>query len=424
MPRPQRPSVEERYATTFVGITTTGAAYDPNLRFQASQVKVYSRYYSGIRTPNYPNAHPLPFNGYSLSVFNSSAGTVDTTRSYYFDAPFSASSYGSRQKRVWSDGVDTARVLLHVEEAEAACLGRLADLFNKVEFNAAQFIAERQQFIDLVGRNARRIVHAARAVKQLRFGEAANALGVTLSARKSAALTRRAVAAAKKLPPPQRPGQYLATTWLELQYGWKPLLQDVHGAGRLLAERLSDPSNVTYARATASASKHEVWPYVDYTFGSVPNACTYRRKTTCKYIVAARASNEVAQKLAVTGISNPALLAWELVPFSFVVDWFLPVGNYLEQLNAYNGFEFIQCNKVLFTRGTLDMSFSRSYVTAIPYGVFSAYASGSGFAGGVRYERGAVSRPPTVPPVFKSPLSLVHTANALALLQTTFGRRI
>jgi hypothetical protein len=33
------------------------------------------------------------------------------------------------------------------------------------------------------------------------------------------------------------------------------------------------------------------------------------------------------------GLYDPAGLAWELLPFSFVADWFVPIGNYLENLN-------------------------------------------------------------------------------------------
>jgi hypothetical protein len=37
------------------------------------------------------------------------------------------------------------------------------------------------------------------------------------------------------------------------------------------------------------------------------------------------------------GLVNPLSIAWEVVPFSFVVDWFLPVGNFLENLTSLAG---------------------------------------------------------------------------------------
>jgi len=33
-------------------------------------------------------------------------------------------------------------------------------------------------------------------------------------------------------------------------------------------------------------------------------------------------------------LGNPMELAWELIPFSFVVDWFLPIGNWISALDA------------------------------------------------------------------------------------------
>ena len=33
------------------------------------------------------------------------------------------------------------------------------------------------------------------------------------------------------------------------------------------------------------------------------------------------------------GLADPATVVWELIPYSFVVDWFIPIGSYLENLN-------------------------------------------------------------------------------------------
>lgn len=34
------------------------------------------------------------------------------------------------------------------------------------------------------------------------------------------------------------------------------------------------------------------------------------------------------------GFTNPAAVLWEATPFSFVVDWFLPIGDYLKTLDG------------------------------------------------------------------------------------------
>jgi hypothetical protein len=37
------------------------------------------------------------------------------------------------------------------------------------------------------------------------------------------------------------------------------------------------------------------------------------------------------------GLTNPAVVAWELVPFSFVVDWFVNVSEFLGQFDEFIG---------------------------------------------------------------------------------------
>jgi hypothetical protein len=39
------------------------------------------------------------------------------------------------------------------------------------------------------------------------------------------------------------------------------------------------------------------------------------------------------------GLINPAVVAWELVPFSFLVDWFIPVGKFLDSWTDQLGYD-------------------------------------------------------------------------------------
>jgi hypothetical protein len=49
----------------------------------------------------------------------------------------------------------------------------------------------------------------------------------------------------------------------------------------------------------------------------------------------------VFAEMAQLGFTNPAAIAWEITPFSFVFDWFYQVGDYLNALSVLSGFEFI-----------------------------------------------------------------------------------
>lgn len=37
------------------------------------------------------------------------------------------------------------------------------------------------------------------------------------------------------------------------------------------------------------------------------------------------------------GLQDPLGVAWELTPWSFVVDWFVPISTYLDTLNTFSG---------------------------------------------------------------------------------------
>lgn len=56
---------------------------------------------------------------------------------------------------------------------------------------------------------------------------------------------------------------------------------------------------------------------------------------------------------AKVGLTNPLSVAWELIPFSFVVDWFLPIGKYLDALDVpllYTFTDKILVNKYIWYR--------------------------------------------------------------------------
>lgn len=75
--------------------------------------------------------------------------------------------------------------------------------------------------------------------------------------------------------------------------------------------------------------------------------------------------------LMMLGFDNPARTIWELVPFSFVLDWFLPIGDYLEQL------------RMDYFDTTINVdAFCMSYKTVEPHTVefvFKRYSTGTSF---------------------------------------------
>ncbi len=126
----------------------------------------------------------------------------------------------------------------------------------------------------------------------------------------------------------------IANRWLQYQYGIRPLISDLYGSIDALATKIRSGfwnygiitrKLVQSGRVTNTNGTDD---YVDETW----TRKRYRYKI----------SDATLKQLAQIGITNPALLVWELIPYSFVIDWLFPVGKFLESLDSLVGVSNLQ----------------------------------------------------------------------------------
>ena len=117
--------------------------------------------------------------------------------------------------------------------------------------------------------------------------------------------------------------------WLEYTYGWKPLASTIYGA----ATKLLNPdakSDLTFnLHATASEDTQRGTRSVIGQPDEVPDVFRYYQKSRCRFVVRFRVKSSALITLGGFTSLNPVSIAWELTPYSFVVDWFVNVGGYL-----------------------------------------------------------------------------------------------
>jgi hypothetical protein len=222
------------------------------------------------------------------------------------------------------------------------------------------------------------------------------------------------------------PGMSLANNWLALQYGWKPALMDMFEALNSLAKYfVEDPGVVRTARGSAkvrlhttaelgtTSSRYQKTGMADYSlFSSARIGFRYKIDSKLKVFAAQ------------TGFTNPITLAWEVLPWSFVLDWALPIGQYFESFSAFDGLEFLDGFVSRFT--TLDIRAAINYdgpFPSYPYenGGWKWSLHGNFERRIVQFDRIKLTTFPTAQrPVFKNPFSTTHVLNALALLRTAF----
>lgn len=360
----------------------------------------------GFNSKNRPS--PLPPNGYSFLRITSTADGSFLVRNAV--PPVGVNQLEDRYTLYENQSAGTQQLTYDTSATLNRCI-RLAnqkvlDNLKDMDFNAAQATAERKQTCDLVASTATKV---AKAISKIRKGDivgAGKALGVVPS--------RRSVRRAKSK---SNGADLISNAWLELQYGWKPLLSDVYGSVEALAK---SQNNRIFGVAKGHKTIEEMPTGSINHLSSIPTAVgvdktaqSLQAKVSCKVgIVYERSSPAVAQVKSL-GITNPALIAWELTPYSFVIDWFLPIGNYLSSLDATLGLTFKSGFQTTFSRVMQDATRSASYVYSGKYNSRIMRET----IETIRIQRSVLgSFPAATLPSFKNPISSSHVASAMALL--------
>lgn len=270
---------------------------------------------------------------------------------------------------------------------------------NGVQLNVANDIATCNQTISLVTNTARKLVSCVRNCKRGNLFAAMKALGVQ-PPRNSRSLHGRSKMPGLVISPDEA-----ASLWLELQYGWKPLLSDVYDVATIMANR-NDAARKWTARARKSYSQRKVT--------GVSNWLVNISDCSESYTIIARGVESMPTPRSL-GLTDPLSVAWEVLPWSFVVDWFLPIGNYLNALNQLPGFN---C--------TYETLHREHNYRVTGYGYHVSSTPGNVYATEDYYQREPSStleaKLPRLKP-FSQALSLAHMENALALLTTAISRK-
>jgi hypothetical protein len=194
-----------------------------------------------------------------------------------------------------------------------------------------------------------------------------------------------------------KPGTPYANTWLGIIYGWRPLLSSIKENYDVM--KATDPESlylevrktrkVKLAISQDAAGLSSIWECD----GGV----------TCG--LKARIDNAFFRSGDQLGLVNPLAVGWEVVPYSFVVDWFIPVGTMLQSLSATSGLTFLD--------GFVSMRSSNAF-TARRSGLYDD--PGKIVIRNFKLTRDVLSGFP-LPGIYmkKNPFSTIHVANALAL---------
>jgi hypothetical protein len=376
--------------------------------------KTFERTYTSVRTPGFVSLRKkgqlLP-NAYSLDLVNVERGDWNSLKTWtgqpwFVNFTSTASPYL----------LHTDIPLGHLGVDENLLINKLAGKINPSRANLAEDVAQSHLTVSLMTESFSRF----KTFLTLILGGNVPALRVFLGG------ARRSNAFLTGLVVLRRGGlsgvSLLAALWLEYRYGWLPFLQDIDASvSAFKSYGLKDPGIVSVSasrRKTTNVVRKVL--YASNPDGSFRTRYYYEKvATVCRMGVRYKLDSKLIATMSGLGLTSPLALTWELVPFSFVVDWLLPIGPALNAFSAFEGLSFMTGYKTYFTRASVYQKVKEVYVHTDPNPLNSYVLNEFGACYGERVKVNRIrltAFPGNRIPQLKSPFSFIHAANAAALV--------
>lgn len=205
--------------------------------------------------------------------------------------------------------------------------------------NLAVNIAERKQAIDMIASRCMQMYRFSRQLSSFRFAAAAKTLGlrvVSQSKRRNKyvqrVIDRQGREHEVRLT---RSAKAFGNNYLEYHFGWENIVKDVGDGVELIHD---SPFPKLGRRIKASATEFETQPKKPTVSRWSSGLISWWPKKTAKLMGTVVIEDPNIARLNQLGFVNPAVILWELIPFSFVVDWFSNVGQVLSSYTDFAGF--------------------------------------------------------------------------------------
>lgn len=121
----------------------------------------------------------------------------------------------------------------------------------------------------------------------------------------------------------------LAGSWLEVQFGWKPLISDIGDIVNQYNNKANFPPLLRFSGSGSSTAQFN--RQVTASYGNFDHFMSYTVQYNVRYKGAATLKVEGANIAFNTGLTLPDIIPslWELMPWSFAIDYFSNIGDIL-----------------------------------------------------------------------------------------------
>lgn len=292
------------------------------------------------------------------------------------------------------------------------------DLINKAkgsQWNVPIFVAEGRKTVDMVASRARHLAWMAWSLKRGRFDlffemfhDSVSPPGRRRRQRWKNDFGKDASKAASNI-------------WLEASYGWVPFMSDVRSSVITLMDVMDRPES-RVGTVTSKRTRSSIYKTSESLFYAWSNRLLYSTGTvydsqSCKATWQFR--NKDSEVPGRFGLLNPLEVAWELVPFSFVADWFLPIGDYLSSLDAPFRFQHLGGTIGGRRETTIDYTVTRRWPSSA---VFSGGRASTNSVYVTRSPMASIPNPRLATLAFEPNLGVARTISGISLLRQQLAR--
>lgn len=198
----------------------------------------------------------------------------------------------------------------------------------------------------------RRAGELARLVRAIRRFDAAQALDTLADAWGDPRVRNRKVPKWKKR---------FADNWLEWSFGWAPLVGDIQNAAGVLGADLPPTASVM-GSGSASGTYTLTYKTTNYDWTS-----THNWKATCRVGATVELSESGRNTANRLGLVNLAQVGLELVPWSFVANWFVNLEERLADMDAMIGLKVVNPYYTYGLRDSVSGRLGYRTVVSQPY---------------------------------------------------------
>lgn len=236
---------------------------------------------------------------------------------------------------------------------------------------AAVALAEVRSTVTMLTKRITQVAKAASALRKFRFRDAAEALGLVRNVKPRRTRIRKTRLRWTKDPidgkfypsrkitsKERRAAHAFASLWQEWSFGWAPTVQDISSAAKVLSEPLLYETLIKASGSYTPSYKRETVVEDSVQKTTYENFVTARHSCRVQAILTAMNPNkDLARRLGLADLAGAAL---EVVPFSFVANWFVNLNEFASQFTQTYGLsvkaafytDYVKCSNKSFARVT------------------------------------------------------------------------